>query len=107
MRDADDFCKFLGIIFGGIIVAVIATVLNTVAIAWLWAWFLVPLGLMKIGYIHAMGIEMTARYILNQYSWADHEAEKEIHWGVKIAQVIFKPLIAMFFGWIVFKLSGL
>lgn len=75
--------------------------LNGYAVASLWSWFIVPLGMIPITITHGIGIGMIMSYLTHQLSndTFDETSDKN-----KIGAIIFgfvKPLFALFFGFII------
>lgn len=79
------------ITFLGLIGVYYAFVLST-----LWAWFVVPLGVAKIGMAHAYGLSLIPTTILGTRGlYAPEDKRKES----AIAALLF-PVAALLFGWI-------
>jgi len=97
----------LAVIIGGLVGVLIvaaafaySAISVGVAVCYLWAWFMVPLGLMEIGFAHAAGIatliglmsmSRTANYIKGEY--------KDGKTGL-IGELV-APWLALLFGYII------
>jgi len=79
------------IIIGGII----ATLLKGIALISLWNWFVVPLGVMPIGFWHALGLSSLITY-LTIYQIP----EKTPNPTKSLIESCILSLIILFFGWI-------
>jgi hypothetical protein len=69
----DKFLKFIGTI----VFSMGSTLLSGVFISHLWLWFMVPLGLMEIGVIHACGIALLISYTTYQLPMNIENGEAE------------------------------
>ena len=91
-----------GIIGVGILM-VFSSIFNGYALSVLWGWFIVPtFGAPSLDVVPAIGISMVVSYLTYQIHSSE---EEEIPFGAKITRgvtvAIMKPLLALFFGWIV------
>jgi len=94
-------------VFGGVIgvitLIVVSSVLNGYVLSVLWGWFVVPtFGAPQLSIAPAIGIALVVSYMTHQ----THDCQKEDKSpGEKIAVgtaiLVLKPLVALFFGWIV------
>lgn len=65
-------------------------------IATLWAWFIVPLGVTKIGIAHAYGISTLITAVIGVRGlYAPEDKRQEA-----LVASFLMPIIALFFGWI-------
>ena len=85
-----------------LLAAVFVVFLGAVALyhAWvlatLWAWFVVPLGVAKIGLAHAYGLSSINTVLLSTRGlYAPEDKRKEA-----IVAGLLMPILALFFGWI-------
>ena len=65
------------------------------AIAKLWLWFVVPLGLAPLSWAHAYGLGLLVSLTTHQSNDAENST------GTLIARAIISPLVFVFIGWIV------
>ena len=94
----------LGIAVSFILALVLGSIFNGYALSVLWGWFVVPVfHLPVLTVVPAIGIAMVVGYLTHQTE-PDVE-EKDRSAGEKVGRlcmlVFFRPLFALFFGWIV------
>lgn len=88
----------MGVIsLGVIILASIIVWMYAVTLTWLWAWFIVPFGVMQLSLAHALGISGIVYYLT--YRPVTHEVDKKQSANA-MAQAAMMPLIALGFGYI-------
>jgi len=99
--------KVLGVIIGGIVgvlvligASIYGIVSTGVAVCYLWEWFMVPLGLMGIGFMHASGIATLVCLTAMSPSANYIKAEYKQTWAV-IAGGLLAPWFALCFGYII------
>ena len=94
-------------VLGGIVgfgfLLVFSSIFNGYALSVLWGWFVVPtFGAPALSVVPAIGVAMVVSYLTHQ----THDCKKEEKsFGVTIAEgsatAILRPLVTLFFGWIV------
>ena len=62
----------------------------------LWAWFVVPLGVAKIGMAHAYGLSLIPSVVLGVRGLYPPEEKKQ----EAMISTVFYPAISLLFGWI-------
>lgn len=67
------------------------------AIALLWSWFLVPLGVPEISIPAACGVVL----LVGLFKEVKASAKGEKDWQGQLSAVCLKPIIAVVFGWII------
>jgi hypothetical protein len=88
----------IGIVSLGLIILVsIIFWMYAVTLTWLWAWFIVPFGVMQLSLAHAFGISGIVYYLM--YRPVTHEIDKKQSANA-IAQAAMLPFIALGFGYI-------
>lgn len=78
------------------IVALVApmALLNGWAIATLWGWFVVPLGVKVISFAHAFGLSLIVSVMTTR------GVQGEDSFKSKLVKAIMLPIVAVLFGWI-------
>lgn len=69
------------------------------AIHILWAWFLVPLGVAKIGIAQAYGLSVLFGLFLNTRGLQIGKKKSSDDWVASVTIGILMPAIALLFGW--------
>jgi len=64
----------------------------------LWEWFLVPLGIPAVTWIHLAGVGLLVK-LYTYYIPTSQPKERETDWGNVGSAVLF-PWITLFFGWV-------
>ena len=94
MRDeGGEFLQALALVFLAFPAAVVA---RAWALSTLWAWFVVPLGVVPIGWAHSFGLAVTVGMLTNSGGsgrGGDRSAAKTV------AAALLVPAFAVFFGW--------
>lgn len=84
-----------------VMLAVVCTIasfpLSGYVIVTLWDWFIVPLGAVRIGVAHGLGIGFLVRYMAMTPNVATKENDE---WWMSSAMAIIWPLVVLFFAWI-------
>lgn len=82
-----------------------AALLRGWVLSLLWAWFVVPLGVPPITYLHAVGISLLASLLTHKNSPADDAAleKKNAHEKIVegIATMLVGPLFVLLLGWLI------
>jgi hypothetical protein len=69
-------------------------------LATLWTWFIVPLGVAKIGYAHAYGLSLIPSVILGTRGLnIGLKKEEDAKWSEGVSALIY-PAVALLFGYI-------
>ena len=71
--------------------------MSAVTITWLWAWFIVPLGVMQLSLAHAFGISGIVYYLT--YRPVTNEVDKEQAFKA-LGQAVMMPFVALGLGYI-------
>lgn len=71
--------------------------MSAVTITWLWAWFIVPFGVMQLSLAHAFGISGIVYYLT--YRPVTHEIDKEQAFKA-LGQAVMTPFAALGLGYI-------
>lgn len=80
------------------ICAIVGTIITAFCLRDLWNWFIVPLGMIEITAIHALGIDLTiGKMSKNTLIDLDKSEEKELNEAV---MYIVLPLITWGLGWV-------
>lgn len=91
-------------ILGFVVLLVVSSIFNGYVLSVLWGWFIVPVfNLPVLTVVPAIGIAMVVSYLTYQYNKSDEDDNKisSEKIGKLIAMAILRPLLALFFGWIV------
>lgn len=84
------------ILLGAALVIFVAAIYSGFVLSILWAWFIVPLGMMKIGVAQGIGISLTLNMLLGiRGLYATAEQKKEMFWTAMLM-----PLLSLLFGYI-------
>ena len=86
----------LAMVLGFVVVLGLIALYNAFVLATLWAWFVVPLGVTKIGVAHAYGLSSIFSVILGVRGMYQPEDKRKESVGVALAI----PTFALLFGWI-------
>lgn len=70
------------------------------AIHVLWAWFVVPLGIVPIKLAHAYGLSVLFGLFLNTRGLDVGKKNSSDDWATSVTISILMPAIALLFGWI-------
>lgn len=70
------------------------------AIHVLWAWFVVPLGVVPIKLTHAYGLSVLFGLFLNTRGLEIGKEKNSDDWATSVTIGIIMPAIALIFGWI-------
>jgi hypothetical protein len=87
--------KLIGMVtllFGG-------AVLNGLALAQLWQWFIVPLGVKPLGIAQALGVSLLAAMLLDHKSGSDKEKDKD-DLIISFILLFAKPGLFLLVGWL-------
>jgi hypothetical protein len=76
-----------------------ASIANGMALVYLWGWFISPLGLPGLSLSHAIGISTLISFVTYQYTKEPKEVKQQV--AVEFLTILFRPLFAFFFGWMV------
>lgn len=70
------------------------------ALSWLWAWFVVPLGIMPISLVWALGISLIM-YVLTDHSTSSEYSGKEMSEivGIFFSNALIQPVLVLAMGW--------
>ena len=82
------------------VIIAISTLINGWVLSILWGWFIVPVfGVQAITLGQAIGLSMVVSFLTYQYI----DAKKDENNGAwtAVAVAIFRPLFALFFGWLI------
>ena len=86
-------------VVAAIVAIIFGTVLNAFVLTQMWAWFIVPLGVVAIGMAHAWGLAIIIMWI------TDHNTQKnDDEFVVVMARAIIGPLFVLLFGCFAFFL---
>jgi putative flippase GtrA len=93
----------LGAIIGLPTIVVLQVMLNGYVLSVLWGWFFIPvLQFPAIGIVQAIGISIIISYLTHQQdSYEDRSKTVEDKIIGALAFSALRPLLALFFGWIV------
>lgn len=90
-----------------LLIMLFATTAKAVTISLMWEWYIVPLGVVPITFLHATGLSLFVS-IFKTYKSASKEQEAEIRDNPfskeivgKAVEVAIYPLVGLFFGWLV------
>lgn len=75
---------------------VIVSGLEGVVLAYLWEWFVVPLGLQPVSILHAIGICVILDFIT--YHYYDYKKSEEVGLASSLSYILIRPVIAMAVG---------
>lgn len=89
----DKLLVAIGAVLLGVLVVVCLALFSAFTISTLWAWFIVPLGVTKIGFAHAYGISLISTVLLGARGVYDNSG-KAIGLGITI------NILALCLGWI-------
>lgn len=82
-------------ILGWLVFVPACGMLHAFVLRYLWAWFVVPLGLPSIGMAHAYGISMLVGLM------TPYRDNKKSEWSEVVALAILRPLLCLLFAWAV------
>lgn len=100
--------KVVGVLFGGclaiLLLVVLGTLFNGVALMFLWGWFMVvPFGLPALSLGQAIGLSTIVSFITYQYVDSDKKDEETSAKLLRlVAIMIGRPLVTLIFGRIVY-----
>lgn len=84
------------------ILIVVSYILNAWAISTLWGWFVVPLGVSAIGYMHALGLLFLWRYLcpdqIDDYLKRESTSSEKLFKA--LGQLILQPIVTVGFAWL-------
>lgn len=63
----------------------------------LWGWFLVPLGVPRIGLVGAVGVDLIVSLTAHQFV---PERQTMQNWAERVARAVVIPAIILFVGWV-------
>ena len=96
-----DFTDGVMLTLLSIVLIVSSVLVSAWAIATLWIWFLVPLGLPVIGYAHALGINLMMTVFTQDFNTKSEESDDKVKKFVtQIVKAILFPVIFVGIGWI-------
>ena len=84
------------IILAGLLIAVFGIVLNGWVLSVLWGWFFIPLGFMKIGIAHAIGLACIVSFLINKVGLK----KEDISLLNAVVQIISVSLASLLIGYI-------
>lgn len=90
---------FLGLL----LVQIIQAVMNSLALKLLWNWFLVPLGVVQISFLHAVGIAMIIS-LLNSHTSLQEDDNEVLDWSDAMKSQIGIPIFAVIIGFTAYVL---
>ena len=93
---AAKFLKLLGLFWSFILLFAIASSLEGLVLAYLWEWFVVPLGLRPVSILHAIGICVLLDFIT--YHYYDYKKSEEVGLANSLSYILIRPIIAMAVG---------
>lgn len=92
------------VILGFVALLVVSSIFNGYVLSVLWGWFIIPVfNLPELTVVPAIGIAMVVSYLTYQYNESDESDDKIFgeKIGKLIVMAILRPLLVLFFGWIV------
>lgn len=93
--------KITGIILGVVLYVAALIILNGLALTTLWGWFVVPLGVSALTFVHALGLSLLATLMISGFKTAivleqlDNRDSTQ-----KLISPILMPVMAMIVGYV-------
>lgn len=78
-----------------ILLGIILMLLSGLTIMWLWGWYIVPLGLPAISFVHALGLDLFISFVVT----TQVNTQENQFWTHFIFGVTFAVMTA-FLGWV-------
>lgn len=103
MLEVDNkFAGYVGFVVLAVVLLIISALITGWAVSTLWGWFIVPLGVEDITYIHAIGVAIFIGMFTNS---ASENSDKDNEWLAKAVAKLLWPVLAVGLGWIVVQFS--
>lgn len=96
----DDFASIMAKFLVGIVLFVLAVVVDGFVLTYLWGWFLVPLGLVQIGMAHAIGVSILVSYLTHQTNNSDDNDDASKTFWTMIITSFCKSGLVMLMGYV-------
>jgi len=90
------FLKFFGLFWSFVLLFMMASGLEGFVLAYLWEWFVVPLGLKSVSILHAIGICVLLDFVT--YHYYDYKRSEDVGLASSLAYVLIRPAVAMLVG---------
>ena len=87
----------LTVFFGLVSIMIAAAFIRGYVIYKMWNWFVVPLGAVEIGILHAYGLSLMVGVVFSFVQQKDNSKNA----AISIAELLFNNAFVLFLGWIV------
>ena len=100
-NDSDKLLGCLSLIVLGIVMEIVSALLNGWVLSLMWAWFIVPLGVVPIRRVHALGVGVLVSLLTSPGKRSKDERTSQEQFSDAVAHALVTPLIYLVMGWIV------
>ena len=90
--------EILAKMFGGLFGIILSAFISMVVLVDLWSWFIVPFGVMEIGYAHAYGLALAIGFLTQGISNERDDESRKYGFGEFLFIVTFARLITWGLG---------
>lgn len=87
------------IVAARLVILLVGMMLRGITLAWMWQWFMVPLGLPTITGAHALGLAVLASFPTTRID--DEELRNPPSVNAAFANGVLLPLLAIGIGWFI------
>ncbi len=89
-------------VIGALVTAGIAVsvYLRVIALMWLWYWFVVPFGIMSLGFWHALGLSGLIAFLTYEFNGAKADTDYKQSYVENLVKSTMVSVIMLFFGFI-------
>lgn len=85
-----------GLFWSFVLLFIVASVLEGVVLSYLWEWFVVPLGLRPVSFLHAIGICILLDFVT--YHYYDYKKSEEVGLATSLSYILIRPVVAIIVG---------
>jgi hypothetical protein len=72
----------------------------------LWRWYMAPLGLPQIGYLHAAGLSLVVGLLTSRADTTKRDFDGEIHaFSARLSHAVAYPPLCLLLGWVLHLLQ--
>lgn len=92
----------------GVLAGIAGVFVNGLAAMLLWGWFVAPIGVMAIGYWHAIGVSLVVGLLARRAQTADANTFAQVWseaWN-RIVHGLFRPALFIAIGWLVHQVMS-